>query len=91
MEQLFYLLAVLACPVGMGAMMWFMMRGGGRQRSGPGPAAHHGKAGDYADFDADSRQRDVAALREEVADLRARLGRRQPDQPQQTPAGERAR
>jgi len=26
MEQLFYALAVLACPVGMGLMMFFMMR-----------------------------------------------------------------
>ena len=26
MEQIFYVLAVLACPVGMGAMMWLMMR-----------------------------------------------------------------
>lgn len=28
MTEAFYALAVLACPVGMGLMMWFMMRGG---------------------------------------------------------------
>jgi len=28
MSQVFYALAVLACPVGMGLMMWLMMRGG---------------------------------------------------------------
>lgn len=27
MPQIFYSLAILACPVGMGLMMWFMMRG----------------------------------------------------------------
>ena len=29
MESLLYGVAVLACPVGMGAMMWSMARGGG--------------------------------------------------------------
>ncbi len=27
MSTIFYSLAILACPVGMGLMMWFMMRG----------------------------------------------------------------
>lgn len=33
MQQVLWAIAVLACPVGMGLMMWLMMRG---QRKGPG-------------------------------------------------------
>jgi hypothetical protein len=35
MEQLFYAVAVLACPVGMGLMMFFMMR---RPSQAPAPS-----------------------------------------------------
>lgn len=34
MQQLFYSLAILVCPVGMGLMMWMMMRG---QKQAPEP------------------------------------------------------
>jgi len=55
-SELFYALALLACPVGMGAMMWFMMRGN-----------NHGsqsQAGTAADDE-------VTRLRAEVDQLRA--------------------
>ncbi len=36
MPEIFYGLALLACPLGMGAMMWMMMRGS-RQQTSPTP------------------------------------------------------
>jgi hypothetical protein len=35
MSELFYSLAILACPVGMGLMMWFMMRGTNQPATAP--------------------------------------------------------
>lgn len=32
MPESLYALALLACPIGMGLMMWMMMRGGNKQR-----------------------------------------------------------
>ena len=54
MTEILYGLALLACPIGMGVMMWLMMRGGHR----PGAAS---RGQDTADLD---------ALRAEVEQLR---------------------
>lgn len=56
MQALLYGVAVLACPVGMGGMMWMMMRG---QRNTGGD-----KAGDPSG-------QQVAALRAEIDQLKA--------------------
>jgi hypothetical protein len=73
MEKLLYLLPALGCPLGMGAMMWFMMRSG---KSGlAGQAAQPGTLVASAVPD-----QEIAALRAEVDQLRAaRRDAREPD------------
>ncbi len=39
MESVLLSVAVLACPVGMGAMMWFMARGMKSKKEEPSPAS----------------------------------------------------
>jgi len=56
MPQSLYPLLLLVCPVGMGLMMWFMMRGG----------THASQRGDSPSTCAELNE-----LRREVAELRA--------------------
>ena len=72
MRDLLYILPALACPIGMGAMMWLMMR---PNRNTATKTNHHQP----------TSPQDVAALRQEIAGLRAELNRRSG----QTPAAER--
>lgn len=68
MPQFLYPLLLLACPIGMGLMMWFMARGGlhaSRRSSSIGsPAAH---------FELDELRREVAELRATQKDTRETL------------------
>jgi hypothetical protein len=54
-HSLFLGLAVLACPVGMGLMMWMMMRGHGNMTTGT----------------VDQSRQQVDALRTEIEQLKA--------------------
>lgn len=64
MESAFYTLALLACPVGMGLMMWMMMRG---RNDGPS-----GQAQGRED------RSEVDALRAEIDALKADRAARTP-------------
>jgi uncharacterized protein HemX len=56
MQSLLLGFAVLACPVGMGLMMWMMMRG---------------QSTDIAASEDHNRQQEVQALRAEIEQLKA--------------------
>ena len=66
MTDAFYALALLACPVGMALMMWFMMRGSGHSTPAPPPQPSPSDA-------------DLVALRAEVDQLRAEQRNRRGD------------
>ena len=76
MEKLLYLLPALGCPLGMGAMIWFMMRSGKSGQSGQsGQAVQPGTIAPPAVQD-----QEIAALRAEVDQLRAaQRDAREPD------------
>ncbi len=61
----FYALAILACPVGMGAMMWFMMRGG---RHGQQMNQSSNPMESSTDRD---RETELTHLRAEIDEIRA--------------------
>lgn len=69
MQAFFYGIAVLACPVGMGLMMWMMMRGqknsGGNNNGGGGGGNSDGPSG------GPDTTGQVAALRAEIDQLKA--------------------
>jgi cytochrome c-type biogenesis protein CcmH/NrfF len=55
MDKILYFLPALACPIGMGVMMWLMMRSRGQQPDQAPPSA---------------QEQELARLRSEIAALR---------------------
>ncbi len=72
MTEAFYALAVLACPVGMGVMMWFMMRGG-KHSTPAAPAQASASDAELVALRAEIDQL-CAAQRDSGGDLGARSG-----------------
>lgn len=73
MQSLLLGLAVLACPVGMGVMMWMMNRG---QKTGPQADA---KTDAKTDAGEGNGQQQLTALRAEIDQLKAEHNERSTD------------
>lgn len=73
MQHLIQLLPALACPVGMGVMMWMMMRSGKGNEQQPQQPSQQPVGW------IDPQQAELASLRAEVDQLRAGI-RQQPAQ-----------
>jgi len=73
MRQYLPVLLILACPVGMGLMMWFMMRGRhGQSMTQPSPVQP-----------SPAQQEEIAMLRAEIATLREQQQRPTERRPQE--------
>lgn len=72
MPDALYSLAILACPVGMGLMMWFMMKGRKPAQSGSSDQATN-QATDQATDQATQPDPRVTQLQAEVDQLKAQL------------------
>ncbi|MCP3818812.1 hypothetical protein NLX86_12040 [Streptomyces sp. A3M-1-3] len=68
MSELIKLVPLLACPLGMGALMWFMMRAGRKSTDAPSTGPKTAASG------TDPRQQELAVLRQQVDDLKQQMG-----------------
>ncbi|AVH60821.1 MULTISPECIES: hypothetical protein [Streptomyces] len=73
MSQLLYVLPALVCPIGMGLMMWFMMRG-----KRPAPDQSHTAPTTAQEQELARLRKEVEALRDEQRSPKADLHKGSP-------------